>query len=762
MGRKLFDEGDKVEVTIDGKNLKANVVEYDSQAKQVIVKFEGSKDINKTWIPTKNVLKLDKNNKPIKRDRSTSRGRIATPKSSPKKQEPSRISGRTRSKSRDRSKQKQSIDPPGASGDSKSKNLSGKILNGSLNLPQADFSSADEEAFEGGTPIKQTANGPEKVSNARGRGRPSTKANKSAPTRSQAKDTSSPQLKDPEFSADDEPEENSNSNNDFVNNLIEKNSQSKTTTPSNSSDAASKSASTSSAEKLPTASSNSSSCSLACLKSCFLNLGNCQVSACLSKSCCKIASGACCTGKAAFNLFFTIFNFLIASLKIIAINLPMVLTWYMSNVLILFLIDKKNVRLSQFSRENFALPDVGEYLKMNWQWTSLDADVWILNLTSLWSILKMPLFMATAFQTISYLKDSVFPGYKLIIGSSPRISTKTNLRKVWLTYMVSSLLIIYLANILDFFEDKFVSNFSSKFELPAVLSFLGYITEPISKFLPILKSLILTGNDHLYSALTAIFLSSKSFYFSLILLATIKSYHDYDFEFGRKWQSWFLNDEVSTSFTSRFNVSFGFEMFSQIAYLVLAVKNPSNKYLWLLVNANFIQGFLATRSVEMKSDGQTAEGLSVRRHYQGTLISGFWFYYYHIFKLFTIMSFWRFINKPKTMTSNPYQLGAFVVLLVSSHILKYFASRDFPSEKRFGIHGKIRNSERLSEIVHVASLLCLCNFKFGNAPIVISCLYLLFQILDLHIAEECALNRSQSKWKTYFNKVGYRFIPKVY
>ena len=62
------------------------------------------------------------------------------------------------------------------------------------------------------------------------------------------------------------------------------------------------------------------------------------------------------------------------------------------------------------------------------------------------------------------------------------------------------------------------------------------------------------------------------------------------------------------------------------------------------------------------------EDNSIKRHYQSTLISGFWFYYCHIFKLFTIMSFWRFINKPKNMTDSPYQLGAFVFLLLGANI----------------------------------------------------------------------------------------------
>lgn len=308
--------------------------------------------------------------------------------------------------------------------------------------------------------------------------------------------------------------------------------------------------------------------------------------------------------------------------------------------------------------------------------------------------------------------------------------------------MVVAVFVMYYSNIMSFLDSKF----------PEIL------VNPIT---PYFRSAFTFVVGQLYAALTSIFLNSKSFYFSLVLLASFKSYHDHEFDLAKNWKSWFLNDEMSTSFTSRFNVSFGLEMFSQIAYLVLAVKNPNNKYLWLLVNLNFIQGYLATRSTDIR-EGHSAEGISVRRHYQGTMVSGFWFYYYNIYKLFTVMSFWRFINKPKNMTDCPYQLGAFVVLILGSGILKYFSNINFPSEKRFGIHGKIRNAERLSEILHVMALLCLCNFSFGNAPLVTSAVYFLFQILDLHIAEECAINRSPSKWKTYFSKVSYRIVPKVY
>lgn len=132
---------------------------------------------------------------------------------------------------------------------------------------------------------------------------------------------------------------------------------------------------------------------------------------------------------------------------------------------------------------------------------------------------------------------------------------------------------MYFSDIMTYLDSKF----------PEIL---------INPVTPYIRSFITLINEQLYNALTSIFLNSKSFYFSLVLLATFKAYHDFDFELGTSWKSWFLNNEMTTSLTTRFNVSFGLEMFLQIAYLVLAVKNPNNKYLWLLVNANFVQGFL--------------------------------------------------------------------------------------------------------------------------------------------------------------------------
>ena len=379
MGKKLFEEGDKVQVTLDGKDKTASIVQYDVQAKKVIVKFDGDKgklifvikptyvylylyiimhnshfpllDFDPAWLPVKSVLKLDKDNKPIKRDRSTSRGRNPSQtnkKSAAAPSSPSKISSRTRSKSRDRSVQP--IKKPGAAGDAR------------LNPPKvsgvsADFSSADEEALEGDGPVGTAS---------ASRGRPSKRKASTPAKKTTAKQKSkskSPEksLKDPEFSADDEPED-VDAKNDFVNNLIEENSKAeKEKDPA------------AAAEKSAEAKSEKPACSLSSL---FQNC-NCSITTFLT--CCSNAAvkGA----QTTYAHIKTAMAFIILILKLILNNLPMVASWYVANVLILFMIDKKNVKISQFYRENFALPDLRDYMKIEWTWFSTDLDVWMLRLS---------------------------------------------------------------------------------------------------------------------------------------------------------------------------------------------------------------------------------------------------------------------------------------------------------------------------------------------------------------------------------------------
>lgn len=725
MGRKLFEDGDKVEVTVDGKTSQATIAQYDTNARKVIVKYEGQEEVDQTWIPIKNVAKLDDKGKPIKRERSRSRTRGQSPARTPaakKATSPKKaVSTRTRSKSRDRSK-------PTAAGDANTK----KLVN------PADFS-ADEEAINtpaaattrGRTTSKKSSESSKKAaaaskSQSPSRERKASTKSKTATKAGAAKNASktaavaaAPKpapLKDPDFSAD---EEEAN-----IEKIVEANS--------NTEDF-----------KEPAA---AKTCGLRKMGDCICQMSQ-KIAGCLRvktgctyMGACQGVQWTCCQTVAALKFLWAMS---VLMFKTIITNIPMVLTYYVTNMIVLFLIDKKNVKLSQFYPENFVLPTLPDNPFLKLDLLSLDLAVQQANLMTLVCFLKYPVVMLLAFHSITQLQN-FYDGYKIVVGANPRKTTVCNLRKVWLTYMLVTAFVMYFESFLPYVDQYF----------PEVL------TNPVT---PYFRNGLLYVNSQLYEALTCIFLNSKKFYFTLILLATFKAYQDFNFDLSTSWKKWFLNDELSVSYDTRFNVTFGLEIFEQLAYLVLAVKNPGNKFLWFLVNMNFWNAFLTTRSSDSNSDkSQTIEGMSIKRFYQGSLTSGFWFYFYNLYKLFCYMSFWRFINKAKVMTSNPYQLGAFFLVCVIATILKFSSHINFPPEKRFGIHGKIRNAERLSEILHVFSLSLLCDCKFGNAPCVISTIYIILQILDLHISEECCLSRSQNKWKTYFNKVEYRLIPRVY
>lgn len=554
----------------------------------------------------------------------------------------------------------------------------------------ADFSSADEAALNDPTPVKI---------------RKSPARKKATKTPAKAKTF----LKDAQFSADDEPEKSTPAKKGKSKNQVAIEKNSKDTTAAE-----------------PAA------------KACkynFLKINLCGF--------CPVKS-ICCCWKQMVDFAFSMFNMFMLICKLTLNNLPMVLTWYVANASIFFLMDKKNVRLNHFHKDNFQLPAFPYNFDfiMNIKLMSCDFNVWKANFMSVWNVVEFPVYLMLCFKKIDYLQN-YFGGFKMIVGSSPRVSTKVNLRKVWLTQILFCGFVIYFDSILSVIDQYF----------PTILA------NPIT---PYFRQVCLWLNGKFYNILTAVFLNSKKYYFSLILLAAFQAYSDHDFDVTTKFQDWFLNADSSTNLKTRFVYTYGFEMASHLAFLVLAVKNPTNKWLWLLVNTNFVQGFLATRSTESPNDGQSAEATTIRRFYQGTLISGFWFYFMQIYKLFTVMSFWRFINKTKTMTSCQYQLYAFAVVLMISNILKFQAGANYPSEKRFGIHGKIRNAGRLAEILYVASLVLLCDFKFGNAPLVMLALYTFMQILDIKIAEACALQKSRTKWAAYHTKVPFRFIPKVW
>jgi hypothetical protein len=762
MGRtKLFDDGDRVSVSINDETKIGQVVQYDSVGRKVMVKYEGQKAIDQTWIPIKNITKIDTNNKPIKKaDRSTSRGRTTSPaKSSSKSPTKKSVSSRTRSKSRDRK-------PKTGGGDAPD-------LNKSSNA--ADFSSADEEAL---APSKDTP--------ATSRGRSTAKANKTAnnnnnkkstatksksptrqaksksPTRSSARQTKKAAEKAAaaavaDFSADDEMTE------EQTKKLIEKNSKKDEDVSKN--DKASTNSSSSTSNPLckimqPICNTSKTICNMTCKTiktilsypcACVTKICEfCKIPKCSGNLCGNIKNAANYSFNKIYDGIYMLLTLICFLTRVTLMNLPMVVTFFIANWILLFLIDKKNIKFSHFHKDNFNLPSLPENIYKNLNILTCSCETWKANFFHIIEFLKFPSFMLLGFHTITKLCN-YFRGYKRVIGANPRATTFANLRKVWLSFMIFTVFVMYGDKMMDKVQESF--NKIMPFALPEmVIIFFSYIRQGIQMI-----------NGFVYNGFATVFLDSKKFYYSLILLATFKSYQDHKFQMLTDWRTWFLNDESTTTYCSRFNVSFGLEMFEQIAYLILAIKNPTNKYLWLLVNANFVLGFLTTRSCDSKADkSQTTEGISVKRHYQSTLHSGFWFYFFNIFKLFTYMSFWRFISKVKTMTDCQWHLGAFPVFVSLTCLRRYQSRTNFPSEKRVGIHGKIRNSERLADILHVMTLLLLCNFSFGNAPLVISIIYLILTILDLHISEECCLSKSPSKWKSYHGKVKYRMIPGVY
>lgn len=188
----------------------------------------------------------------------------------------------------------------------------------------------------------------------------------------------------------------------------------------------------------------------------------------------------------------------------------MVLTYYVTNMIVLFLIDKKNVKLSQFYPENFVLPTLPDNPFLKLDLLSLDLAVQQANLMTLVCFLKYPVVMLLAFHSITQLQN-FYDGYKIVVGANPRKTTVCNLRKVWLTYMLVTAFVMYFESFLPYVDQYF----------PEVL------TNPVT---PYFRNGLLYVNSQLYEALTCIFLNSKKFYFTLILLATFKAYQDFNFD----------------------------------------------------------------------------------------------------------------------------------------------------------------------------------------------------------------------------------------
>lgn len=135
---------------------------------------------------------------------------------------------------------------------------------------------------------------------------------------------------------------------------------------------------------------------------------------------------------------------------------------------------------------------------------------------------------------------------------------------------------------------------------------------------PILKAYFLMAHSYCYDVITMVFRSSVKFWFYMLVLAFFKSYQDFNFDFNTTWQQWFMNTEGSTGLNTRFLVGFGGEMFLQTSFFVLAAKNPTNMFLWIIFNARLIQNYLAVRG----DDEETA----VRRYHMSGNVCGWWFY----------------------------------------------------------------------------------------------------------------------------------------
>lgn len=277
------------------------------------------------------------------------------------------------------------------------------------------------------------------------------------------------------------------------------------------------------------------------------------------------------------------------------------------------------------------------------------------------------------------------------------------------------------------------------------------IANPVT---PVIRSYFMLAHSYCYDALCNVFRSTSKFYFYMLVLALFKSYDDFEFDFDLDWKSWFLNADDSTSLATRFLCQFGSDMFLQTCFFVLAARNPTNIYLWVIFNARFVQNYLQFRSTDQEES-------SLKRYHAGN-VSGFFYYMNQVGKVFAFTNIWRFISKIERVTSCKYSIALFAGLQLASFVLTYLSNKDWPNEKRRGIHAKIRHADRLSDICSLASMTALCEFTFGNVPYVVLGLFVVCQVVDVCMNEEAQREKSKTKWETYYRMVPFKFIPKVY
>merc|ERR1712151_954831 len=160
----------------------------------------------------------------------------------------------------------------------------------------------------------------------------------------------------------------------------------------------------------------------------------------------------------------------------------------------------------------------------------------------------------------------------------------------------------------------------------------------------------------------------------------------------------------------------------------------------------------------MRGDDEEA---AVRRYHLTGNVSGWWFYLTSFMKVACYTNVWRFISKPERITTCKYGIALFAVLQLGSFALQFLSNKDWPSEKKNGIHGKIRQAERLADVANLASLTALCDCGFGNVPFWVLGLYAVHTVLDVILQEEAQVAKSRTKWESYYKNVPFKFIPKV-
>ena len=132
-------------------------------------------------------------------------------------------------------------------------------------------------------------------------------------------------------------------------------------------------------------------------------------------------------------------------------NLPMLITFLLSTYCLLFMVDKKNLRLSSFYPKP-KIPDL-PVDRLSWTWLSLNKDTWCKNLCSLWSLAKLPVVMSCCLYAILYLRDQCFGGYKIILNvGKKRVNTPVNLRSVWLAATLATGFVLYAESLIPYFE----------------------------------------------------------------------------------------------------------------------------------------------------------------------------------------------------------------------------------------------------------------------------------------------------------------------